>query len=39
VRKREIIHLIGWFLHGLAEVTTLLFFCVAVYFFLCLIAM
>ena len=38
MRKREIIRLIKFCLHGFAEVTALLFFCIAVYFVLCLIA-
>lgn len=38
MRKREIIRIIAYCVYGIVEVTALLFFCIAVYFVLCLIA-
>lgn len=38
LRKREIIRLLAYCLYGFAEVAALVFFCVAVYFVLCLLA-
>ena len=38
MRKREIIHLLAVCVYGLVEVTALIFFMVAIYFVLCLIA-
>ena len=38
MKKREIIRLLAFCVYGLIEVTALVFFMVAVYFVLCLIA-